>query len=144
MFGARTAGFVTDGSLTDTMGSLQASHQWYSVSTVTTEAEAFQEHRRSTRVPLEVSIEVEGEREHSPLKGATVVVNLHGALIRTQQPLHSGSKIQITVYLTGKTAPARVVYVAAENPLHCGIELLQPQNIWGVSLPPEDWEEDLR
>jgi hypothetical protein len=34
-----------------------------------------------------------------------------------------------------------VVYVDGDNPLHCGIELDKPQNIWGVSLPPDDWRE---
>ena len=77
------------------------------------------------------------------LKGATVVVNLHGALIRTTKPLAAGSRIRVTVYITGKAAMARVVYVASDNPLACGIELQKPQNIWGVSLTPDDWEESL-
>jgi len=42
--------------------------------------------------------------------------------------------------VTDKTAAARVVYLDPENPLHCGIELDHPRNIWGVSLPPSDWE----
>ena len=28
-----------------------------------------------------------------------------------------------------------------KNPLHCGIELAEPGKIWGVPLPPDDWEE---
>jgi hypothetical protein len=103
-----------------------------------------QELRRSTRVPLEVSIEVEGSPELPPVKGVTAVVNLHGALIRTLQPLSVDSPIRITVYLTGKSASARVVYIAPDNPLKCGIELAGPQNIWGVSLPPDDWDLDDR
>jgi hypothetical protein len=43
--------------------------------------------------------------------------------------------------MTGKKALARVAYVDRTNPLHCGIELHEPQNIWGVPLPPEDWTE---
>jgi len=38
-------------------------------------------------------------------------------------------------------AAARVVYIDPENALHCGIELAVPRNIWGVPLPPDDWEE---
>jgi len=34
----------------------------------------------------------------------------------------------------GKT----IVYVDSENPLQCGIELDKPQNIWDISLPPDD------
>src|SRR3982750_2728358 len=96
--------------------------------------EPLQEQRRSTRVPLDVSIQVQGEI--GIVKGTTSVVNLHGALIQIAQPLRLGSNIQITVYLTGKSAPARVVYTSLENPLTCGIELETPQNIWGVSLAP--------
>ena len=100
-----------------------------------------QELRRSTRVSLEVSIAIEGEPGSLPVKGVTAVVNLHGALIRTLKPLKQGSRIQITVYLTGKAGLARVVYLAPDNPLKCGIELDRPQNIWGVSLAPADWDD---
>lgn len=105
-------------------------------------AQCFREHRRSTRVPLDVSIEVEGNE--SVMKGVTVVVNLHGALIRTVGTIRAGSRIRVTVYLTGKSAMARVVYVSPENPLACGIELEKPQNIWGVSLVPDDWDEAMQ
>jgi hypothetical protein len=50
-------------------------------------------------------------------------------------------RISIHVYLTDKNAMARIVYVDPENPLRCGIELDERQNIWGVSLPPDDWGE---
>jgi hypothetical protein len=43
--------------------------------------------------------------------------------------------------LTDKRAAARVVYTDPKNPLHCGIELAEPRNIWGVPLPPDDWDE---
>jgi hypothetical protein len=49
--------------------------------------------------------------------------------------------IDIHVHLTGKSAVAKVAYVDPAQPLHCGIELAKPQNIWGVSLPPDDWHE---
>lgn len=106
---------------------------------VTTSQAPFKEYRRSTRVPLDVSIEVEGEV--GAIKGVTVVVNLHGALIRTVKPIVLESGITVTVYLTGKSAKARVVHVASNNALTCGIELEVPQNIWGVSVSnaPEDW-----
>jgi PilZ domain len=97
--------------------------------------------RRSTRVSLEVSIDVEDENSKETLTGATQVVNLHGALIRTVRPLRPGSQISITVYLTGKKSRAKVVYLTADNPLKAGIELHTPQNIWGVSLAPQDWDD---
>ena len=50
-------------------------------------------------------------------------------------------KISIHVYVTDKRAAARGVYIDPKNPLHCGIELEEPRNIWGVPLPPNDGEE---
>jgi hypothetical protein len=70
------------------------------------------------------------------------VVNLHGALILTAVPLHVGMKIEIFVILTDKRASAEVVYIDPEQPRHCGISLAKPQNIWGLSLPPDDWREN--
>jgi PilZ domain-containing protein len=101
----------------------------------------FRESRRSTRVPLKIDIKVEGGSERLTCDGETIVVNLHGALIATAIGLSIGMKISIHVYLTDKRAAARVVYVDPKDPLPCGIELDQPRNIWGVPLPPDDWEE---
>ena len=74
-------------------------------------------------------------------EGETIIVNLHGALISTSVALSVGMKIEIHVYLTSKHANAEVVYVDPEKPLHCGIALAKPQNIWGISLPPINWHE---
>ncbi|MGD0506149.1 MAG: hypothetical protein ABSA27_00010 [Terriglobales bacterium] len=51
-------------------------------------------------------------------------------------------KIAIVAYLTNRRATARVVYINPTNPLHCGIELDEPRNIWGVSVPPDNWDEN--
>lgn len=101
----------------------------------------FHESRRSTRVPLKVMIAVEGGTESVTCEGETVVVNLHGALLSTAIRLRVGMRISIHVYLTDKRAKARVVYVDPQNPLHCGVELDHPRNVWGVTLLPGDWDE---
>jgi hypothetical protein len=75
--------------------------------------------------------------------GETIVVNIHGALIVTAIELCVGMKISIHVYVTNKRAAARVVFIDPREPLHYGIELNEPRNIWGVSLPPENWDETL-
>jgi hypothetical protein len=72
-------------------------------------------------------------------EGVTIIVNLHGALISTEIALKVGMKISILVWVTGKRAQAEVVYLDPEEPLHCGIALATPQNIWGIFLPPNDW-----
>jgi len=45
-----------------------------------------------------------------------------------------------------KSARARVVFADPEQAFHFGIALHAPENIWGISPPPEDWEtqEDRR
>ena len=87
-------------------------------------------------------IKAQGIEEPLICEGETIVVNLHGALISTAVPLRVGLRIEINVILTDKRAAAEVVYVDPEQPLHCGIALSKPQNIWGLSFPPEDWHDD--
>lgn len=101
----------------------------------------FGESRRSTRIPLKIAIAVESGTKRLKTDGETIVVNLHGALVTTAVALSLGLEVSIHVYLTDKHAKARIMYVDPENPLRCGIELDQPRNIWGVPLPPSDWDE---
>jgi hypothetical protein len=112
----------------------------YGILSHMTSGSVFRESRRSTRVSIKVSIEVEAA-EHFTCEGETIVVNLHGALISTPRAMNIGMRITVRVYLTDKHAKARVVYVDLARPLQCGIELDQPHNIWGVPLPPKDWDE---
>lgn len=98
------------------------------------------QHRRSTRVPLEVSIEVDGQTGSLPFKGVTIVVNLHGALIRTLRPLEVGSTVYLRL-ISGEEGTARVIHSIPSNGLTYGIELIEPRNIWGVALPPSDWKD---
>jgi hypothetical protein len=96
------------------------------------------EHRRSTRVPLELSIEVDGQPGALPFRGITLIVSLHGALIRTLRPLEEGATIYIRL-ANGNESAARVVRSVPSSPLTYGIELAEPTNIWGVTVPPCDW-----
>jgi len=89
-----------------------------------------------------VEIEARGIGEPLTCKGETIVVNRHGALISAQVALRVGMRIEIHVILTGKRAPADVVYVDPDQPRVCGIGLVKPENIWGLSLPPDDWHEE--
>ena len=105
----------------------------------------FQKHicdsRKSTRVPLKVVIVAQSLTEPLTCDGETIVVNRHGTLISSSVPLRVGMMIEIHVIMTDKRAPAKVVYLDPERPLVCGIGLAGPQNIWGVSFPPDDWYE---
>jgi hypothetical protein len=108
---------------------------------MTTSAERRKDLRRSTRVPIQVQIKVDATGVMCD--GETVVVNLHGALLRTAEHLEIGDHITLKVSLTGKSAAALVVFAAPEHALHFGIALDAPENIWGISLPPADWETRL-
>ncbi|MGC2194854.1 MAG: hypothetical protein WA628_09265 [Terriglobales bacterium] len=91
---------------------------------------------------MKVVIEAHGTSEPLKCEGETLVVNLHGALILTAVALRIGMEMSIRVLLTDKGATAEVVYVDPDQPRHCGIKLEKPENIWGLSLPPDDWQEE--
>ncbi len=99
------------------------------------------ESRRSTRVRLKVRIEALGMSEPLTCEGETFVVNLHGALILTAVALRVGMRIWIHVIPTEKRAVADVVYIDPDQPRHCGINLEKPENTWGLTLTPGDWQE---
>jgi hypothetical protein len=84
-------------------------------------------------------IEAQGISEPSTCEGETIVVNCHGALISTTVMQRVGMRIEVRVVQTDKRALADVVYVDPEQPRICGIGLVQPENIWGLSVPPDDW-----
>jgi hypothetical protein len=86
-------------------------------------------------------IEAQDMSEPLTCEGETLVVNLHGALILTAVALRVGMKISICIHITGKRAAAEVVYVDPGQPRHCGIKLEKPENIWGLSSPPDDWHQ---
>jgi hypothetical protein len=99
------------------------------------------ESRRSTRVPLKVLIAAQGVSEPLTCEAETIVVNCHGALISCMAPLRMEMQIEVKVIITDKHASAKVVYVDPDRPQVCGIALDKPENIWGLSFPPDDWYE---
>ena len=99
------------------------------------------ETRRSTRVALKVVISAHSLSEPLTCEAETIIVNRHGALISSTVPLRMGLKLEIHVTITAKSANAEVVYVDVERPFVFGIALERPENIWGLSLPPDDWYE---
>jgi len=108
---------------------------------------AYVRHSRSWSVPpkhsrcVKIVISVQGLSEPLSCDGETITVNHHGALISSSIPLRVEMKIEIRVVLTDKSAAANVVYVDPERPRLCGIALEKPENIWRVSVPPDDWFE---
>jgi hypothetical protein len=100
------------------------------------------EARRSTRVALKIVILVQALSDPLICDGETIVINRHGALISSSVPLRIEMKIRIQVVLTGMRADAKVIHVDPERPPVCGIALEKPENIWDLSLPPDDWYDN--
>lgn len=92
--------------------------------------------RRSTRISADVLVEVKGEK--FAYAGETVTINLHGALVRIAAPLKLGDQVNVYVHHTRKSARGAIVF-ADYGASRFGIELEDPENIWGVAAPPSDW-----
>ena len=96
--------------------------------------------RRSTRIPADVRLKLEGEG--FACTGETVTVNLHGALVRSTAPLKLGDLVTLRVMRTGRSASGAVVFANISS-RQFGIELQHPENIWGITSPPPDWNVSL-
>lgn len=74
----------------------------------------------------------------------TIGVNKQGAKIATYHPWQVGDQITIENPVLDRAGEAHVVRVEErrfpEDPFEIGVELNEPQNIWGVKFPPENWQ----
>jgi hypothetical protein len=105
--------------------------------------------RRSARLSIIVPITVRGTDAsgHAFKENTwTITVNKQGGRIATFHQLADGEEIVIENPLLGRNAKARVVRVCekrfAADPFEVCVELLEAQNVWGVKLPPEDWQQE--
>jgi len=105
--------------------------------------------RRSARLSIIVPITVHGtDATGQAFKENTwtISVNQHGGRIATFHRLAVDEQVSIENPLLGRSAKGRVNGVCekrfAEDPYEVCIELLEAQNVWGVKLPPEDWERE--
>jgi hypothetical protein len=74
------------------------------------------------------------------LQAETVSVSKHGAKIRVismSEKLACGEQLQVATKTGQKKEPARVVWLDKTTQPHCGIELGQGGNFWGVYFPGE-------
>ena len=105
--------------------------------------------RRSTRLSVAVPIAVSGtDAEGSTFKEHTFTLNVnkHGAEIATSHLLIPDAEISIENISLGRKGLARVVQRrerrTPNSPYEVSVELLDPENIWGVRFPPADWDKD--
>jgi hypothetical protein len=100
-------------------------------------------HRRSTRVLVKIPLRLRGleaDGESFETSAETLLVNKHGARVYSQRALRLGTEVAVTVQGTERWQLARVVWEDQPGENIYGIELNCPQNLWGISFPPEDWD----
>jgi hypothetical protein len=85
---------------------------------------------------------VSGQKsDGSHVSGAaeTILVNRHGAKIRSAVPLEPRMEVRVAMLAPYKWRVGQVVW-ADSGEREYGIELYRPENFWGIYFPPEDWE----
>lgn len=98
--------------------------------------------RRSSRVLVSLALAVSGQKsDGSHVSGAaeTILVNRHGAKIRSAVPLETKMEVRVAMLAPYKWRVGQVVW-ADSGEREYGIELYRPENFWGIYFPPEDWE----
>jgi hypothetical protein len=93
------------------------------------------------RVPLYVSsADAAASTEWEPVE--TLVISLHGGMIRTRQQFPVGTTLDIRLRDTQRYTRGRVVWTATgkrELPFEVGFELLEPPGFWGFRFPEDKW-----
>jgi hypothetical protein len=98
--------------------------------------------RRSSRVLVSLPLAVSGQKsDGSHVSGAaeTILVNRHGAKIRSSVPLETRMEVRVAMLAPYKWRVGQVVWADSRESEY-GIELYRPENFWGIYFPPEDWE----
>ena len=103
--------------------------------------------RRSARVVLRIPILLRVANVPSEIEweaAQTLLVSLHGGMIRTHQMLAAGETLDIRTQYQGRSARARVVWRSSEpteQGFDMGFEILDPPGFWEFDFPPDRWSE---
>jgi hypothetical protein len=89
-------------------------------------------------LPLAVSGQ-RGDGSHISGAAETILVNKHGAKIRSAVTLEPSMEVRVAILAPYKWRLAQVVWANVQQNEY-GIQLDRPENFWGVYFPPEDWE----
>lgn len=89
-------------------------------------------------LPLAVSGQ-KSDGSHVSGAAETILVNRHGARIRSAVPLESKMEVRVAMLAPYKWRVGQVVWADSRESEY-GIELHRPENFWGIYFPPEDWE----
>jgi len=102
--------------------------------------------RRSGRILLRLPLLVGGFSASSSAEWEsveTVMLSLHGGLLRTQQDFGVGTAIEIRMRNKDRTAHARVVWRSAKatpQGIELGFEIIDHPGFWEISFPSESRE----
>ena len=101
--------------------------------------------RRSTRVFMRVRVVVAGKNsERRPFREAceTIVINAHGGLMCSNQPLTLHGTLTLTNPFTQEEQESRIVFLGdtTAKGQRVAVEFLTPApHFWGVDFVPADW-----
>jgi len=102
--------------------------------------------RRSTRLPLEVPVQVTSLDATSPfsLQCNTTLVNAHGCGLIVPRALAQGIQVRLEIVSAKRHTTARVAEVVPlggdPETWLVGLELDAPGNFWGIEYAPADWK----
>ena len=106
------------------------------------------EDRRSTRLPIVLPVTLSGiDNNGQAFKENTwtMGINKHGAKLSTAYRLAVGDQVMVGNTVLGHYAQARVTRVIEKGrAFEIGVELTEPQDVWGPKFPPADWTENNR
>ena len=74
----------------------------------------------------------------------TLVISLHGGMIRSRKPFPVGTMLDIRKKDTQRFTRGRVVWAAAgarEYVFEVGFEILEPPGFWEINFPEDRWTE---
>ena len=101
--------------------------------------------RRSLRIVMRVPLFVSpmgapATAEWEPVE--TLVISLHGGLIRSRQQFPVGTTLDIRMRNQQRATRGRVVWTAVgarDRAYEVGFEILEPPGFWDVKFPEDRW-----
>lgn len=103
--------------------------------------------RRSTRIDYVTTVLLSGkDASGTPFREytQTAIVNLHGCKVRTSYRILVGMLVSLECPTSGASGKGVCIKVWDAIPEVAGheiaVQLIKPQNLWGVPNPPADWE----
>ena len=106
--------------------------------------------RRSVRIVMRIPLLVnlaEGPLQTDWESVETIMVSLHGAMIRARQEFPVGTRLDIRVRTNSRSALARVVWKSPQptgQGRELSFEILDQPGFWEINFPPDRWSDQTR